>query len=151
MLVARRPRCGLELERLPGRAVALGWLHAMLAAAAEFDAAIHLVPVDAAAAHRAVERRLRDLTADRLLEIDRGRIGDAGGGRRARGGGHAARPAGPQRGAARCACRSSVAVHGADGAGARHGAEVVRAAAAGAGLRLRHTHLRHGQVAAPRQ
>jgi len=75
--VAGGARCGLELERLPGRAVTLGWAGAMLAAAAEFDAAIHLMPIDAAAAHRAVERRLRNLTADRLLEIDRGRIGDA--------------------------------------------------------------------------
>ena len=142
MVVAGEAICGLELERLPGRAVALGWLHAMLAAPAEFDTAIHLVPVDVAAAHRAVERRLRNLTADRLLDVDRGRIGDAGvdvgleaaGTLRDRLARNEVRP-----------LRLSivVAVRGADEAEARHGAEMVRAAAAGTGLRLRHTHLRH--------
>jgi hypothetical protein len=142
VMVGDGARCGLELERLPGRPVGLGWLHAMLAAPAEFDAAIHLVPVDAAAAHRAVDRRLRNLTADRLLDIDRGRIGDAGvdigleaaGTLRDRLARNEVRP-----------LRLSivVAVRGDDVAEARHGAEVVRAAAAGSGLRLRHTHLRH--------
>ena len=135
-------RCGLELERLPGRAVSLGWLHTLLAAPAEFDAAIHLLPVDAGAAHRAVERRLRSLTADRLLEIDRGRIGDASvdvgleaaGLLRDRLARNEVRP-----------LRLSivVAAHGRDEAAARHAAEVVRAAAAAAGLRFRHAHLRH--------
>ncbi|HEX4579240.1 MAG TPA: DUF87 domain-containing protein [Candidatus Dormibacteraeota bacterium] len=135
-------RCGLELERLPGRAVTLGWLHTLLAAPAEFDAAIHLTPVDAGAAHRAVERRLRSLTADRLLEIDRGRIGDAAvdvgleaaGVLRDRLARNEVRP-----------LRLSivVAAHGADQAAAHHAAEVVRAAAAAGGLRLRHAHLRH--------
>jgi hypothetical protein len=138
-------RCGLELDRLPGRAVALGWLHAMLGAPAEFDAAIHLAPVDAAAAHRVVERRLRNLTADRMLDVDRGRIGDAAvdvgleaaGTLRDRLARNEVRP-----------LRLSivVAVRGADEVEAHHGAEVVRAAAAGAGLRLRHTHLRHGMA-----
>ncbi|MGH7723627.1 MAG: VirB4 family type IV secretion system protein [Candidatus Dormibacteria bacterium] len=132
----------LELERLPGRAVALGWPHPMLAAAAEFDAAIHLVPLDAGAAHRAVDRRLRNLTADRLLEIDRGRIGDAhvevgleaAGSLRDRLARNEVRP-----------LRLSIAVaaRGATEAEARHAAEVIRSAAAGAGLRLRHAHLRH--------
>jgi hypothetical protein len=140
--VAGGARCGLELERLPGRAVALGWPHAMLAAAAEFDASIQLVPVDATAAHRAVDRRLRNLTADRLLEIDRGRIGDArvdvgleaAGSLRDRLARNEVRP-----------LRLSIAVaaRGATEAEAHHAAEVVRAAAAGAGLRLRHAHLRH--------
>jgi hypothetical protein len=142
-VVGRRgARCGLELERLPGRAVTLGWLHTLLAAPAEFDAAIHLTPVDAGAAHRAVERRLRSLTADRLLEIDRGRIGDAAvdvgleaaGVLRDRLARNEVRP-----------LRLSivVAAHGADQAAAHHAAEVVRAAAAAGGLRLRHAHLRH--------
>ncbi|MDQ6848071.1 MAG: ATP-binding protein [Candidatus Dormibacteraeota bacterium] len=145
VLVDGGVRCGLELERLPGRSVGLGWLHTMLAAPAEFDAAIHLVPVDAAAAHRAVERRLRNLTADRLLDLDRGRIGDAGvdvgleaaGTLRDRLARNEVR-----------ALRLSivVAVRGADEAEARHGADVVRAAAAGAGLRLRHTHMRHAMA-----
>jgi len=135
-------RCGLELERLPGRPVALGWPHPMLAASAEFDASIHLVPVDAAAAHRAIERRLRNLTADRLLEIERGRIGDAhldvgldaAGSLRDRLARNEVRP-----------LRLSIAVaaRGSTEAEARHAAEVIRAAAAGAGLRLRHAHLRH--------
>jgi hypothetical protein len=140
--VAGGARCGLELERLPGRAVALGWAGAMLAAAAEFDAAIHLVPIDSSAAHRAVERRLRNLTADRLLEIDRGRIGDArvdvgleaAGSLRDRLARNEVRP-----------LRLSIAIaaHGSTEAEARHAAEVIRAAAAGAGLQLRHAHLRH--------
>jgi hypothetical protein len=135
-------RCGLELERLPGRAVALGWAGAMLGAAAEFDAAIHLVPVDATAAHRAVERRLRNLTADRLLEIDRGRIGDArvdvgleaAGSLRDRLARNEVRP-----------LRLSIAIaaRGATEAEAHHAAAVIRAAAAGSGLQLRHAHLRH--------
>jgi hypothetical protein len=142
VLVADGARCGLDLERLPGRAVGLGWLHALLGAAAEFDAAIHLVPVDVAAAHRAVERRMRNLAADRLLDLDRGRIGDAAidvgldaaetlRDRLAR---NEVRP-----------LRLSivVAVRSSREPDAHHAAQTVRAAAAGAGLRLRHTHLRH--------
>ncbi len=120
-------------------------MHAVLSAAAEFDAAIHLVPVDVAAAHRAIERRMRNLTADRLLEIDRGRIGDAtvdvgleaAGTLRERLARNEVRP-----------LRLSivVAVHGDTESDAHHAAEVVRAAAAGAGLRLRHTHLCHGRA-----
>jgi hypothetical protein len=135
-------RCGLELERLPGTAVALGWLHGMLGAPAEFDASIHLVPVEPGAAHRTVERRLRNLAADRLLDIDRGRIGDAAvdagieaaGLLRDRLARNEVRP-----------LRLSIAVvaRGEIEAEARHGADVIRAAAAGAGLRLRHAHLRH--------
>jgi hypothetical protein len=111
----------------------------------EFDASIHLVPVDAAAAHRAVERRLRNLAADRLLDIDRGRIGDAhveagieaAGLLRDRLARNEVRP-----------LRLSIAVvaRGATEAQAHHAAEVIRAAAAGAGLRLRHAHLRHAAV-----
>lgn len=140
--VAGGTRCGLELERLPGRSVGLGWLHTVLAAAAEFDAAIHLIPVDATVAHRAVERRLRSLTADRLLELDRGRIGDA-----AVDVGLEAAEALRDR-LARNEVRPVrlsivVAAHGRDQPAARHAAEVIRAAAAAGGLRLRHSHLRH--------
>ena len=137
--------CGLELERLPGRPVTLGWLHPMLSAAAEFDASVHLVPVEPAAAHRAIERRLRSLTADRLIDIDRGRIGDAAidvgleaaGALRDRLARNEVRPV-----------RLSIAVaaRGATEAEARHAAEVIRAGAAGAGLRLRHAHLRHAAI-----
>ena len=142
VLVAGGARCGLELDRLPGRAVSLGWLHALLAAGTEFDAAIHLVPVDVSAAHRVVERRMRDLTADRMLDIDRGRIGsaavdvglDAAAALRDRLARNEVRP---------LRLSIDIAVRGANEADAHHGAEVVRAAAAGAGLRLRHTHLRH--------
>ena len=139
---AHGARCALELERLPGRPVALGWLHTLLAAPAEFDAALHMTPVDAAAAHRAVERRLRNLTADRLLELDRGRIADvavdvgleAAGALRDRLARNEVRP---------LRLSLTVVAHGADPAGARRVAEVVRAAAAAGGLRLRHAHLRH--------
>ena len=143
----RGARCGLELERLPGRPVTLGWLHTLLAAPAEFDAAIHLNPVDMGAAHRAVERRLRSLTADRLLELDRGRIADAAldvgleaaGALRDRLARNEVRP---------LRLALAVAVHGRDQAAARHAAEVVRAAAAAGGLRLRHAHLRHAALVA---
>ena len=145
VLLADGVRCGLELDRLPGRPVGLGWLHTVLSAAAEFDAAIHLVPVDVAAAHRAVERRMRNLTADRLLEMDRGRIGDA------------AVDAGLEAAASlrdrlvRNEVRPVrlsivVTVRGDTESEAHHCAEIVRAAAAGAGLRLRHTHLCHGRA-----
>jgi hypothetical protein len=122
--------------------VTLGWLHPMLTAPAEFDASIRLLPVDGSAAHRAVERRLRNLTADRLLDLDRGRIGDA-----AVEVGLEAASALRDR-LARNEVRPlrlliTVAARGATVAEASHAAEVVRAAAAGAGLRLRHAHLRH--------
>jgi hypothetical protein len=137
--------CGLEMERLPGRPVVLGWLHSLLGAAAELDASVHLAPVDASVAHRSVERRLRSLTADRMLEIDRGRIGDpaldvgleAATALRDRLARNEVRP-----------LRLSITVvaRGPDEAAARHAAEVVRAAAAAGGLRLRHAHLRHAAV-----
>jgi len=137
--------CGLELERLPGRTVTLGWLHAVLTAAAPLDASIHLVPVTGTAAHRVVERRLRNLTADRLLDLDRGRVGDA------------AVDVGLEAAAtlrdrlARNEVRPlrmslTIAVRGVGEAEARRSAEIVRAAAAGSGLRLRHAHLRHSSV-----
>jgi hypothetical protein len=145
VLIADGARSGLELDRLPGSPVGLGWLHTVLSAAAEFDLAIHLVPVDVAAAHRAVERRMRNLTADRLLEIDRGRIGDAAvdvgleaaGALRDRLVRNEVRP-----------LRLSIviAVRGDTERDAHHSAEVVRAAAAGTGLRLRRTHLCHARA-----
>lgn len=134
--------CGLELERLPGRPVGLGWLHPVLTAPAPFDASLHLVPVTGAAAHRLVERRLRNLTADRLLDMDRGRIGaaavdvglEAASSLRDRLARNEVRP---------LRLSLDIAVMGADPTEAHCAAEVVRAAAAGAGLRLRHAHLRH--------
>ena len=139
--------CCLELERLPGQPVRLGWMQGLLAAPAEFDTAVVLTPVDPATAHRAVERRLRTLTADRMLAADRGRIGDpavdvgleAAEALRERLARNEVRP---------IRLSVTVAAHGSDQASARHAAEVVRAAAAGVGLRLRHAHLRHAQVLA---
>lgn len=138
-------RCGLELERLPGRPVSLGWLQTLLAAPAVFDAAIHLTPMDPAVAHRAVERRLRALTADRLLELDRGRMADiavdvgleAAGALRDRLARNEVRP---------LRLSLTVVAHGDDAVSARHAAAVVRAAASAGGLRLRHAHLRHAAV-----
>jgi hypothetical protein len=137
--------CGLEMRRLPGRPVSLGWLGPLLGAPAELDASIVLTPVAASVAHRAIDRSLRSLTADRMLEVDRGRLGnaavevglDAAGALRDR---LARNEVHPLR------LSITVAVHGVDARAARHAAEVVRAAAAGAGLQLRHTHLHHAAV-----
>lgn len=135
----------LELARLPGRPVAAGWLGPLLAVAAPCDISILLEPVEAPAAHRVIERRLRALTADRMLEIDRGRIGDArvdagleaAGALRDRLARNETRP-----------IRLAIAVvsRGDDEHGARRGAELARIAAASAGLRLRPAHLNHAAV-----
>ena len=67
----------LELARLPGAPVQLGWLAPLLGAPVACDVAFWFEPVSHAVAHRVLERRMRGLTATRMLDADRGRIGDA--------------------------------------------------------------------------
>ncbi|TMC47058.1 MAG: DUF87 domain-containing protein [Chloroflexi bacterium] len=67
---------GLALRRLPGTMVEAGWLAPLLLSACECDIALHLRPVPVAAAMTALGRRLRDLRADQLIEIDRESVGD---------------------------------------------------------------------------
>ena len=68
---------GLALRRFPGTLVDAGWLAPLLLSACECDVALHLHPVPVAAAMTALGRRLRDLRADQLIEIDRESVGDA--------------------------------------------------------------------------
>jgi hypothetical protein len=132
----------LELARLPGRPVSVGWLGPLLAVATPCDISILLEPVETPAAHRIIERRLRALTADRMLEVDRGRIGDprvdagleAAGALRDRLARNQVRP---------LRLAITVVAGGCDEHAARRGAELARIAAASAGLRLRPAHLNH--------
>ena len=68
---------GFTLRRLPGHAVAAGWLAPLLAIAVECDIAIHLAPASLSDALSSLGRRLRDFSAHRMLEAERGVIGDA--------------------------------------------------------------------------
>jgi hypothetical protein len=69
---------GLALTRFPGTAVEPGWLSPLLSVRAECDIAIHLHPVGLGEAMTVLNRRLRNLWADRLIEIDRDAVADAG-------------------------------------------------------------------------
>jgi hypothetical protein len=67
---------GQILRRLPGHAVEAGWLAPLLSVQTECDIAIHLAPASLAHALRKLNRRLRDFSAHRMLEVERGAIGD---------------------------------------------------------------------------
>jgi hypothetical protein len=67
---------GFVLSRLPGHAVSPGWLAPLLTVPVECDIAIHLRPASIGDAMHTLGRRLRDFTAHRLLEAERGGIGD---------------------------------------------------------------------------
>jgi AAA-like domain len=67
---------GYELRRLPGHPVAPGWLAPLLTVQAECDIAIHLEPAPLSEALGRLNRRLRDFSAHRMLEEERGAIGD---------------------------------------------------------------------------
>lgn len=67
---------GFSLRRLPGHAVSAGWLTPLLGAAAESDIAIHLAPASLSEALTTLGRRLRDFSAHRLLEGERGVVAD---------------------------------------------------------------------------
>jgi len=68
---------GFELRRLPGHAVSAGWLAPLLTVAVDCDIAIHMRPASLSDALSSLGRRLRDFSAHRLLEGERGVIGDA--------------------------------------------------------------------------
>jgi hypothetical protein len=67
---------GHALRRLPGHAVEAGWLAPLLSVQTECDIAIHLVPASLGEALGRLSRRLRDFSAHRMLEADRGALGD---------------------------------------------------------------------------
>ena len=67
---------GYSLRRLPGHAVHAGWLAPLLRVGAECDIAIHLSPASLGEALSSLGRRLRDFSAHRMLESERGVVGD---------------------------------------------------------------------------
>jgi len=68
---------GYALRRLPGHPVAAGWLAPLLRVAAECDIAVHIAPAALGDALSSLGRRLRDFSAHRMLEAERGVVGDA--------------------------------------------------------------------------
>lgn len=71
-LVAR----SYALRRLPGHRVAAGWLAPLLRVPLECDIAVHLTPAALGPALNTLGRCLRDFSAHRVLEDQRGRVGD---------------------------------------------------------------------------
>ena len=67
---------GHALRRLPGHPVGPGWLAPLLSVQAEADIAIHLEPAPLGDALGRLNRRLRDFSSHRMLEIERGALGD---------------------------------------------------------------------------
>ncbi len=67
---------GHALRRLPGHPVEAGWLAPLLSVQTECDIAIHLVPAPLGEALGRLSRRLRDFSAHRMLEAERGALGD---------------------------------------------------------------------------
>ena len=67
---------GHALQRLPGHPVGPGWLAPLLTIQAEVDIAIHLEPAPLGDALGRLNRRLRDFSAHRMLEVERGALGD---------------------------------------------------------------------------
>ena len=64
------------MRRLPGHSVAAGWLAPLLRADVECDIAIHFAPASLGDALHTLGRRLRDFSAHRMLESERGVVGD---------------------------------------------------------------------------
>jgi hypothetical protein len=67
---------GHALRRLPGHPVDAGWLAPLLGVQTECDIAIHLVPAPLGEALGRLSRRLRDFSAHRMLEDERGALAD---------------------------------------------------------------------------
>lgn len=67
---------GFSLRRLPGHTVSAGWLAPLLRVGVECDIAIHLSPASLGEALATLGRRLRDFSAHRMLETERGLVGD---------------------------------------------------------------------------
>ncbi|MBV9099565.1 MAG: DUF87 domain-containing protein [Candidatus Dormibacteraeota bacterium] len=67
---------GFALRRLPGHPVPAGWLAPLLRVPVECDIAIHIAPAALGDALHTLGRRLRDFSAHRMLESERGVVGD---------------------------------------------------------------------------
>ncbi len=67
---------GHALRRLPGHPVGPGWLAPLLGVQTECDIAIHLTPAPLGDALGRLSRRLRDFSAHRMLEVERGALAD---------------------------------------------------------------------------
>jgi hypothetical protein len=70
------PHRGFAVRRLPGHPVGPGWLAPLLSVRAECDIAIHLAPAPLGEALGRLNRRLRDFSAHRMLEFERGALAD---------------------------------------------------------------------------
>ncbi len=66
------------LERHPGGRVEAGWLAPLVRCPAEMDVALHLTPTTVQVATRLLSRRLRRLSAHRMMEGERGLVPDPG-------------------------------------------------------------------------
>ena len=67
---------GFALRRLPSHPVTVGWLAPVLRVDVDCDLAIHMIPASLGAALSSLGRRLRDFSAHRMLEAERGGVGD---------------------------------------------------------------------------
>jgi hypothetical protein len=67
---------GYALRRLPGHPVDAGWLAPLLSVQAECDIAIHLAPAPLSDALGRLNRRMRDFSAHRMLEMEGGALAD---------------------------------------------------------------------------
>ena len=67
---------GHALRRLPGHPVGAGWLAPLLSVQTECDIAVHMAPASLGEALGRLSRRLRDFSAHRMLEMERGALGD---------------------------------------------------------------------------
>jgi AAA-like domain len=67
---------GHALRRLPGHPVGAGWLAPLLSVQTECDIAVHMAPASLGEALGRLSRRLRDFSAHRMLEVERGALGD---------------------------------------------------------------------------
>ncbi len=67
---------GYALRRLPGHPVSAGWLAPLLTVQTECDIAVHLAPSPLGVALNQLNRHMRDFSAHRMLEMERGALGD---------------------------------------------------------------------------
>ena len=66
----------MRCNDFPGIPSSPGWLAPLLGVQAEVDIAIHLEPAPLGDALGRLNRRLRDFSAHRMLEVERGALGD---------------------------------------------------------------------------
>jgi hypothetical protein len=67
---------GHAMRSLPGHPVETGWLAPLLSVQTECDIAIHIAPTSIGEALGRLNRRLRDFSAHRMLEVERGALAD---------------------------------------------------------------------------